>query len=190
MEARDESSTPVHSAPSRGPLTGIRVVELALRLKKKRPIDAVELPGALIARSLANRGGEIVNRHSAHGQRRRVGLDSHRRLRAIHLHRAHAADDADALADLRVGQIVQLPARHGVAGERDIEDRLIIGIGLGEGRRAGQIDGELSRRAGDHEHDRATDHEKNINAGVADGRDDLMRRLVECIVAKAGHDGA
>ena len=61
--------------------------------------------------------GQIVHGDAAAGHRRRIGLDAHRRLRAETPHLAHAGQNADALAHLRVGVVVKLPAGHGVAGQ-------------------------------------------------------------------------
>ena len=64
--------------------------------------------------------------------------------------------------DLRVGVVVELAFGDRVADQRDVLDRLIVGIRLGECGRAGQIDGELS-------------------LGARDGRLHVGRRAVEAL---------
>ncbi len=83
--------------------------ELALRLQEERAMRAVELPRAFVAGAGLDRRGQIVDRHSANGQGRRIGLDPHGRFRAVRVHPRDARQDADALRDLGAGIVVQLP---------------------------------------------------------------------------------
>ncbi len=67
-----------------------RLAQLALRLEQERPVRAVELPRAGIARAVLDRGIQIVDRQVARGHGGRIGLDAHRGLRAVNGHLAHA----------------------------------------------------------------------------------------------------
>ena len=99
-------------------------------------------PGAGVAGAVLDRVGQIFQRDVADRHRRGIGLDAHRRLRAVDRNLAHARQNADALADLRVGVVVELAVRHRVADQRDVHDRLVVRVRLGERGRAGQIDGQ------------------------------------------------
>src|SRR6266481_6191437 len=82
---------------------------------------------------------QVVERNVANGHRGGVGFDPHRRLSSINSDLADAGEDADALTDLSIGIIVELSGRDGVTGKRDVKDRLIVGVRLGECGRAWQI---------------------------------------------------
>ena len=56
-------------------------------------------------------------------------------LRAQHLHLRHAGDHGDALRDARLGVLVERPQRQRGRGQREVENRLIGRIDLGERRR-------------------------------------------------------
>ena len=60
----------------------------------------------------------------------------------------NARQNTDALADLRAAIIIELTARHRVAGQRDVHDRLIVGIGFGKRRRRRQIHRQAAGRLG------------------------------------------
>jgi hypothetical protein len=157
------------------------LVKLTLRLEQKGTIRAINLPGALVAGPLANGASQIVHRHPASRQRRRIGLDADRRLGAVNRHLTDAAQNADPLRDLGVAQIVQLSLRQAVTDQCHVQDRLIVRIGLGERRRAWKIDGQASRGA--------TDRRLHIRRGGVDalGQGKLQREATEALRAPAGN---
>ena len=126
-----------------------RVVELALRPQQHRSARAVELSGAPVARAVADRGAQVVHGDAPRPHRGRVRLDADRRLGAEHVHAADARQDADPLADLRRPVVVELARRDRVARQRDVQDRLVVGVGLGKRRRRGQVHGEAAGRLRD-----------------------------------------
>ena len=70
---------------------------------------AVELTRALRSWCPPESRGQVVDRHSANGQRRWIGLDPHRRFGAVLSTRRNAGQNADALRDLGAGIVVQRP---------------------------------------------------------------------------------
>ncbi len=120
-------------------LVGLDAVELPVRPEERRARGRVELARAGVARPRADGRGEIVDGDAPRPHRPGVRLDADRRLGAEHGHAAHPRQDADALADLDVRIIVELTHGDGIAGQRDIHDRLIVGIGLGVCRWRRQI---------------------------------------------------
>ena len=109
---------------------------------------AVELARARVGRSVLDGVIQIFQRDIAARHGRWIRFDPHRRLRAVNSNLADARQNAQALAHLRIGVIVELPFGHRVADQRHI-DRLIVGICFRERRRAGQVDGKLSLGARD-----------------------------------------
>jgi len=110
---------------------------------------SVELAGAGIAGAVLDGVGQIFQRDVADRHCRRISLNANGGLRSVHRNLADAGQDAEPLADLRIGVVVELAFGLRVADQHQVHDRLIVGVGLGERWRAGQIDGELSRGAGD-----------------------------------------
>ncbi len=94
-------------------------------------------------------GRQVVHRDAAGPHRRRIGLDPDGGLGAENIDPRHARKDADPLADLGAAIVVQLPRSDGIAGEGDIKDRLVVRIGLREGRRRGEIDRQAPGGLGD-----------------------------------------
>ncbi len=142
--------------------------------------------------------GQIFKRDVANRHRRRIGLDAHRRLRAVHRNLADAGQNADALADLRVGVVVELAFGGRVADQRDIHDRLIVRVRLGKRRRAGQIDGKLSLRARDCRlhvgggsvqalREIELQHEAGVSLTVVGGHQFQARNLHELALQRRGH---
>ena len=113
------------------------------------PVGAVELAGALVAGAAADGGGQVVDRDAARRQRRRVGLDADGGLRAVDAHLAHAGRMLMRWPTCVLAVVVELPVRHRVAGQRDVHDRLVVRVRLGERRRAGQVDREAAGRLRD-----------------------------------------
>src|SRR6266498_1391612 len=104
------------------------IFELTLRPENRSSGTAVQLPCSGVARSAFDRSAEIVNRNPSCPHRRRVGFNPNSRLGAVHVHLRNTGQDTEALADLRGRIIVELTRRNGVAGHRDVHDRLIVGI--------------------------------------------------------------
>ena len=121
--------------------------QLAVRAQERGAAGAVELARPRVARAVADGVGQVIDRNPAGRHRRGIGLDAHRRLRAVDIDAAHARQDADALADLRAAVVVDLAGGDRVARQPDVHDRLVVGIGLGKGWRRGQIDGQAARGA-------------------------------------------
>ena len=118
--------------------------QLSLGLKQQGLVGAVKLPRADVAGSRLDRCRQIVERDIANCQFRRIGLDEHRGFSAVDHHAAHAFENADALANLRVGKVIHRALGRRIARQRDVHDRLIVGIGLGERGRGRKIDGQLA----------------------------------------------
>ena len=90
--------------------------------------------------------GQVIHGYVAGPHLGRIGLDANRRLRAVHEPLgSRPAGYADPLADLGVGVIVELPSCERIAGERDVQDWLVVGIGLGECRRRRKVHREAAR---------------------------------------------
>ena len=117
-------------------------LDLALGLEKKRAGVAIELSRALVTRAGFDRRGQIVHGQTTGGKFRGVGLDADGRLRTEYIDLRNAGHDADALGHLGRRVIVERAVRKRVAGQRNIDDRLVVGVELGEGRRSGKIQGQ------------------------------------------------
>ncbi len=70
-------------------------------------------------------------------------------MSAVYCNLADPRQNADALAHLSIGVVVELAFGGRIAHHRDVHDRLIVGVGFRECGRAGQIDGKLSLRPRD-----------------------------------------
>ena len=117
-----------------------RLGQLPLGLKQESAMLAIELPCSRVRRAVLDRAVQIVYGDVAAGHRRRIRFDAHGRLRAENLHLAHARQNAEPLAHLRVGVVEELPFGDGIAGQPHVDDGLIVGICLREDRRAGEVD--------------------------------------------------
>src|SRR5438094_4172255 len=69
---------------------------------------AVKLAGAGVAGSVLQRRGQLIDGQIARGHRGRVRLDANGGLSAIDGDLAHARENANALADLRIGVVEEL----------------------------------------------------------------------------------
>ena len=118
--------------------------QLTLRLDQERLVRTVELTRPRVARPVLDRADQVVHREVAGGHRRGIGLDPQGGLGTVHRDLADSGQDADPLADLGAGVVVQLAFRRRVAGQGHVENRLIVGIRLAERGRGGQIDRQLS----------------------------------------------
>src|SRR5439155_8338906 len=96
----------------------------------------LKLAGAGIAGSVLQRGGQVIDGQIARGHRGRVRLDANGRLSAIDGDLAYPRENANALADLRIGVVEQLALRGAVASDPHVHDGLVVQIGFGEGGRA------------------------------------------------------
>ena len=113
--------------------------QLTLRAQDGGAGAAVQLTGAGVAGAALDCGAQIVDRNAARPHCRWIGLDANRRLGSEDIHLRNARQDAEALAHLRAGVVVELSRRDRIAGQRDVHDRLIVGIALGIGRWRGQV---------------------------------------------------
>ncbi len=172
--------------------------QLSLRLQQERALRPVELTCAGVAGAVLDRGGQIFERDVADRHCRRVRLDPHGRLRAVHRNLAHARQDAEPLADLRVGVVVQLSFGDCVADQHQVHDRLIVRVRLGERRRTGQIDRQLSRGPRDRRlHVRGSavealgkielQDEVGVSLGVVGSHQLQPRNLHELALQRRGH---
>src|SRR6266581_8271075 len=123
--------------------------ELALWLKKEGVMLAVKLTRTRVTRPAFYCRRKVIDRQVASCHRRRVCLDAHGRLSAEHSHLADSRQNADALTDLSVGVVIELPLRRAVTGQADVHDRLVVWIGFGKRRRARQVYRQLRRRSRD-----------------------------------------
>ena len=123
-------------------LVGLDAVELPVGPEERGARGRVELAGAGIAGAAADGRRQVVDRDAPRPHRAGVRLDADRRLGAEDGHAAHPRQDADALADLDVPVVVELPGRDRVARQRDVHDRLVVRIRLGQGRRRREVDRE------------------------------------------------
>ena len=122
----------------------LRGVQLAVGPKQRGSRRAVKLPRARIAGAVFHGGHQIVDRNSARPHLGGIDLDAHGGLRAEHVHAAHAGQNADSLAHLRASVIVELAGRDRIAGERDVQNRLVVRIRLGIRGRRRQIRGKAA----------------------------------------------
>ena len=107
------------------------------------PVGQVDVP-------VPERVLDFVDADLAGGERVRIHLHVHGvLLRAEHLHLRDAADLRDPLRDARFGVLVQRPRRERRRGDDEIEDRLIGGVDLGEGRRRRHALRQQARGLGD-----------------------------------------
>ncbi len=102
-----------------------------------------------VTRSALDRGAQIVNRDSARPHSRRIRFDPNRRLRAIDIYPRHAGQDTEALAHLRACVVIELARRDGIAGQRDVHDRLIVRVAFRICRRRRKIGRQTADRLGD-----------------------------------------
>ena len=110
--------------------------QLPRGLQSKRALRAGDLSGGKIDVPGFQRVFNFVDADLVRGQRMRVHLDVDGVfLRAQHLYLRDAGDHGDALSDARFRVLVQGVQRHHLGGQRDVENRLIGGVHLGEGRR-------------------------------------------------------
>ena len=121
--------------------------QLSLRLQQEAAMRTVELPGSGISGAVFDRVGQVFQGDIAGCHGRGIRFDANGRLCSVNSDLAHAWQNADTLADLRVGVVVKLPLRHRVADDGDIHDRLIVGIGFSKRGRTGKIDRQLPARA-------------------------------------------
>src|SRR6202167_289498 len=123
--------------------------QLSLGLEQKAAVWPVELARTGVCSPVLDRTRQIFQRDVADRHRRWIGLDPHRRLRAIDCDLAHAGQYAKPLAHLSVGIVVELSFGNRVTDQGDIFNRLVVRICLGESGRARQIDGKLCLRPRD-----------------------------------------
>src|SRR5262249_19226185 len=116
------------------------IIQLALRTKQQCAGRVIELSCADRAGAVSDRGSQIIDGYAASPHGGRIGLDPDRRFRAEYANTAHAAQNADPLAHLRAGIVVELSRGHRVADQRNVHDRLVIGVSLGKRRRRRQVD--------------------------------------------------
>ena len=124
--------------------------QLSLRLQQESAVRAVKLAragvaGSVLDRSRSRSSSVMLRTAIAEGSALIRTADCVPYTRNL----ADAGKNADTLADLGIGIIVELALGNRVADQRDIHDRLIVRIRFGECGRAWQIDGELSLGAGD-----------------------------------------
>ena len=81
-----------------------------------------------------NRGREIVEGHVTREQRGRIGLDPNRGLNAINVDLGNARQNIDPLLHLGRAVAIELAVGQSVTRQGDVDDRLIVRIGLGESR--------------------------------------------------------
>ena len=118
----------------------VDAVELAVGPEQRGARGRVELAGPGVAGAAADRRRQVVDRDAARPHRPRIRLDANGRLGAEDGDAAHARQDADALADLDVRVVVELAGGDRVARQRDVHDRLIVRVRLGQGRWRRQVD--------------------------------------------------
>ena len=122
------------------------VLQLPLRLEQKRLAGSIELPGPLVARSRADRGGNVAHGEPERGELGWRDLDAHRGLRTEDIHLGDARQDAQALGHLAARIIVKLPLRQRFAGHCEIDNRLVVRIGLRKNRRRRQVHRQAGSR--------------------------------------------
>ena len=122
----------------------------------------VKLAGTGVGGSILDGARQILQSDVADRHRGWIGFDPHSRLRPVNRDLAHAGQNTKALADLRIGIVVELAFRDGVADQRNVLDRLVIRIRLGKCGSARQIDRKLC-------------------LGASDGRLHIGRRAVEAL---------
>ena len=69
----------------------------------------VELSCAGIDCARFDRAGQIIHRQTAHGQSRRIGLDSNCALHSVNVHLRNTRQNVNALRDNRGRVLVQVP---------------------------------------------------------------------------------
>ncbi len=110
--------------------------QLAAGLQREGALRSDDEPGRQVDVPVLQRGLDFVDADLARRQRVRVHLHVHGVfLRAQHLHLRHAGDHGDALRDARFGVLVERPQGQRGRSEREVENRLVGRIDLGEGGR-------------------------------------------------------
>src|SRR5438874_8376840 len=84
---------------------------------------AVKLAGAGVAGSVLQRRGQLIDGQIARGHRGRVRLDANGGLSAIDGDLAHARENANALADLRIGVVEELALRRSEEHTSELQSR-------------------------------------------------------------------
>ncbi len=112
----------------------LRAGKLPLGPEQSSAALGVELPGTGVTRAALYRRRQIVERDAPRPHGRGIGLDPNRRLGAEHVDAGDARQNADTLADLRAGDVIELAARDRVTGQGDIHNGLVVGIGFGKAR--------------------------------------------------------
>src|ERR1700741_2064726 len=100
---------------------------------------SIELSGAKISRALKDRVGHVG--HSEPERRKLIYLDLNpdRRPGPINLNLTNSVDDRDLLTKIGITVIKQIAFAHRVTDQGDVEDWLIVRVGLGERRRLRQV---------------------------------------------------
>src|ERR1017187_458967 len=124
--------------------------QLAAGLEGKGALRADDGAGGEIDVPVLEGGFDFVDADLPRGQRMRVHLHVHGVfLGALHLHLGDAGDHGDALGDAGFGVLVEGPEGQGGRGQGNIENRLVGGIDLGEGRGRGHALGQQAGGLGD-----------------------------------------
>ena len=119
--------------------------ELAAGAEQRGACRGVELTRARVTGAVLDGRRQVIDGDAAGPHGGGIGLDADRGLGAEDVHATHTRQDADPLAHLGAPVIVELTRRDRIAGERDVQDRLVVGVGLGKGRRRRQVHREAAR---------------------------------------------
>src|SRR5208282_6096990 len=93
--------------------------ELSLRLQQESAIRAVELASPGVGSAVLDGIGQIFEGDIADRHFRRIGFNPHCRLSAVYRNLADPRQNADALANLSIGVVVELAFGGGVADHRE-----------------------------------------------------------------------